>query len=158
VDGYCLLNMGDSITTDHISPAGNIAKKSPAAQYLMDLGVKPEDFNTYGARRGNDEIMTRGTIQHFRNFRQHPFDQQDCGRSRSFYHTFPHSEAYAYFRCFPTLLKGRPLVDNPGWVGVRKWKQQRLGCQRTLFARSQGSHCPEFRKNTQKQPSWNGLV
>jgi aconitase A len=55
-----LLNFGDSITTDHISPAGNIAKKSSAAEYLMAIGIKPEDFNTYGARRGNDEIMTRG--------------------------------------------------------------------------------------------------
>lgn len=53
---YCLLNLGDSITTDHISPAGNIAKDSPAARYLMDHGVLRKDFNTYGARRGNDEV------------------------------------------------------------------------------------------------------
>ena len=59
-NAYCLLNFGDSITTDHISPAGNIAKKSPAAQFLIEQGVKPEDFNTYGARRGNDEVMARG--------------------------------------------------------------------------------------------------
>lgn len=53
---YCLLALGDSITTDHISPAGNIAKDSPAAKYLMDRGVARKDFNTYGARRGNDEV------------------------------------------------------------------------------------------------------
>jgi aconitate hydratase len=57
---------GDSITTDHISPAGNIAKDSPAAQYLMSLGVKPADFNSYGARRGNHEVMTRGTLANIR--------------------------------------------------------------------------------------------
>lgn len=57
---------GDSITTDHISPAGNIAKKSPAARYLKDKGVDEKDFNTYGARRGNDEIMERGTFANTR--------------------------------------------------------------------------------------------
>lgn len=53
---------GDSITTDHISPAGNIAKDSPAAQYLLANGVQPQDFNSYGARRGNHEVMMRGTF------------------------------------------------------------------------------------------------
>ena len=53
---YCLLSVGDSITTDHISPAGNIAKDSPAAKYLQSRGVERKDFNTYGSRRGNDEV------------------------------------------------------------------------------------------------------
>lgn len=66
VDAYCLLNLGDSVTTDHISPAGNIARNSPAARYLMERGVEPRDFNTYGARRGNDEIMARGTFANVR--------------------------------------------------------------------------------------------
>ena len=57
---------GDSITTDHISPAGNIAKNSPAARYLMERGVQQQDFNTYGARRGNDEVMARGTFANTR--------------------------------------------------------------------------------------------
>ena len=51
-NAYCLLNFGDSITTDHISPAGNIAKSSPAGRYLTEKGVLPKDFNSYGARRG----------------------------------------------------------------------------------------------------------
>jgi aconitate hydratase len=58
--------LGDSVTTDHISPAGNISKKSPAARYLMDLGVQPADFNSYGARRGNHEVMMRGTFANIR--------------------------------------------------------------------------------------------
>jgi len=58
--------LGDSITTDHISPAGNIAKDSPAGQYLISLGVKPGDFNSYGARRGNHEVMVRGTLANIR--------------------------------------------------------------------------------------------
>ena len=67
IDGaYCLLNMGDSITTDHISPAGKISTDSPAARYLQERGVKEIDFNTYGSRRGNDEIMARGTFANIR--------------------------------------------------------------------------------------------
>lgn len=57
-----LLNLGDFITTDHISPAGSIADDSPAARYLEVHGVRKEDFNTYGARRGNHEVMMRGTF------------------------------------------------------------------------------------------------
>lgn len=65
-DAYCLLNCGDSITTDHISPAGSIHKDSPAAKFLMDRGVDRKDFNSYGSRRGNDEIMARGTFANIR--------------------------------------------------------------------------------------------
>jgi len=61
-----LAMLGDSVTTDHISPAGNIAKVSPAGEYLMSLGVKPGDFNSYGARRGNHEVMVRGTLANIR--------------------------------------------------------------------------------------------
>jgi aconitate hydratase len=58
--------LGDSVTTDHISPAGNISKTSPAARYLVEQGVKPADFNSYGARRGNHEVMMRGTFANIR--------------------------------------------------------------------------------------------
>jgi aconitate hydratase len=61
-----LLALGDSVTTDHISPAGSIAKASPAGQYLIEHGVPPVDFNSYGARRGNDRVMTRGTFANIR--------------------------------------------------------------------------------------------
>ncbi|NLE65120.1 MAG: aconitate hydratase AcnA [Elusimicrobia bacterium] len=61
-----LVLAGDSITTDHISPAGNISAKSPAGQYLKDLGVEPKDFNSYGSRRGNDRVMVRGTFANIR--------------------------------------------------------------------------------------------
>jgi aconitate hydratase len=61
-----LLALGDSVTTDHISPAGNIAKDSPAARYLVEHGVAPADFNSYGARRGNHEVMVRGTFANTR--------------------------------------------------------------------------------------------
>ncbi|MEO8308931.1 MAG: aconitate hydratase AcnA [Pseudomonadota bacterium] len=58
--------LGDSVTTDHISPAGNIARNSPAASYLVGEGVQPVDFNQYGARRGNHEVMMRGTFANIR--------------------------------------------------------------------------------------------
>jgi aconitate hydratase len=63
---YCLLNLGDNITTDHISPAGNIATISPAAKWLQSKGVDKKDFNTFGARRGNDLVMMRGTFANIR--------------------------------------------------------------------------------------------
>ncbi len=58
--------LGDSVTTDHISPAGSIALDSPAAEYLQSHGVKPADFNSYGSRRGNHEVMMRGTFANIR--------------------------------------------------------------------------------------------
>ncbi|MGT2711175.1 aconitate hydratase AcnA [Streptococcus oriscaviae] len=61
-----LAKFGDSVTTDHISPAGNIARISPAAQYLMDKGIDYMDFNSYGSRRGNHEVMMRGTFANIR--------------------------------------------------------------------------------------------
>ncbi len=61
-----LVKVGDSITTDHISPAGSIAENSPAGRYLMENGVEKKDFNQYGARRGNDRVMTRGTFANVR--------------------------------------------------------------------------------------------
>ena len=58
--------LGDSVTTDHISPAGSIKADSPAGKYLIEKGVKPADFNSYGARRGNHEVMVRGTFANIR--------------------------------------------------------------------------------------------
>jgi aconitate hydratase len=64
--GRVLLVLGDSITTDHISPAGSIKKNGPAGQYLVSHGVDVKDFNSYGSRRGNDEVMVRGTFANVR--------------------------------------------------------------------------------------------
>jgi aconitate hydratase len=61
-----LAMLGDSVTTDHISPAGSIPKDSPAGKYLISQGVQPKDFNSYGARRGNHEVMVRGTLANIR--------------------------------------------------------------------------------------------
>ncbi|MGH8117073.1 MAG: aconitase family protein, partial [Rhodanobacteraceae bacterium] len=65
-DAYCIGLFGDSITTDHISPAGAIKKDSPAGKFLMEHGVEPKNFNSYGSRRGNDDVMVRGTFANIR--------------------------------------------------------------------------------------------
>ena len=62
----CLVRVGDSVTTDHISPAGAIRPDSPAGKYLIERGVEPKDFNSYGSRRGNHEVMVRGTFANVR--------------------------------------------------------------------------------------------
>ncbi len=66
VDAKVLAKLGDSVTTDHISPAGNIRKDSPAGKYLTENGVEPKDFNSYGSRRGTHEVMIRGTFANIR--------------------------------------------------------------------------------------------
>jgi len=66
VGARVLALLGDSVTTDHISPAGSIPADSPAGKYLIAKGVKPSDFNSYGARRGNHEVMMRGTFANIR--------------------------------------------------------------------------------------------
>jgi aconitate hydratase len=66
VGGRALAKLGDSVTTDHISPAGSIAVGSPAGKYLIEKGVQPAMFNSYGSRRGNDRVMTRGTFANIR--------------------------------------------------------------------------------------------
>ncbi len=65
-DARVLAVLGDSVTTDHISPAGFITATSPAGKYLIERGVSPVDFNSYGSRRGNDRVMTRGTFANIR--------------------------------------------------------------------------------------------
>ena len=65
-EARCLVHVGDSVTTDHISPAGDIAEASPAGAYLKSLGVAKSQFNSYGSRRGNDRVMTRGTFANVR--------------------------------------------------------------------------------------------
>ena len=75
---------GDSVTTDHISPAGSIGKHTPAGRYLLENGVQPVDFNSYGSRRGNHEVMMRGTFANIRiktkSHREQKADIQHTGQ------------------------------------------------------------------------------
>ncbi|HUH53687.1 MAG TPA: aconitate hydratase AcnA [Microbacteriaceae bacterium] len=78
-----LAKLGDSVTTDHISPAGNIKADTPAGRYLTDHGIAPRDFNSYGSRRGNHEVMIRGTFANIR-LRNQLLDDVEGGYTRDF--------------------------------------------------------------------------
>ena len=78
-----LLKLGDSVTTDHISPAGSFRADTPAGQYLVENGIEPKDFNTYGSRRGNHEVMIRGTFANIR-IRNQLLDNVEGGFTRDF--------------------------------------------------------------------------
>ena len=106
-----LLKLGDSVTTDHISPAGAIKKDSPAGKYLAEHGVEQRDFNSYGSRRGNHEVMIRGTFANIR-LRNQLADGTEGGFTRDFAGdgdvttVFEASEKY--------LEQGTPLVVLAG--------------------------------------------
>ncbi|MGA1862190.1 aconitate hydratase AcnA [Deferribacter thermophilus] len=101
-----LLLLGDSVTTDHISPAGAIRADYPAGKYLLENGVKIEDFNSYGSRRGNHEVMIRGT---FGNVRVKNLILQ--GKEGSFTIKYPENEEmFVYDAAMKYLSEGTPLV------------------------------------------------
>ena len=102
--------LGDSITTDHISPAGNIKASSPAGKYLVANGVSPNDFNSYGARRGNHEVMVRGT---FANIRLR--NQLAPGTEGGVTRLLPEGEVMSIFDASDVYKKrGTPLVVLAG--------------------------------------------
>ncbi|MGC1852338.1 MAG: aconitate hydratase [Solirubrobacterales bacterium] len=101
--------LGDSITTDHISPAGAIKKASPAGQWLIEQGVEPRDFNSYGSRRGNHEVMIRGTFANIR------LRNQLVEKAGGFTRHFPDGEETTIFEAAMTYAdEGIPLVVLAG--------------------------------------------
>lgn len=105
-----LVKVGDSITTDHISPAGNIAEDSPAGKYLKEHGVEKADFNSYGSRRGNDRVMTRGTFANVR-FK----NQLAPGKEGGYTKYFPDDEITTiYDASLKYKESGTPLVALAG--------------------------------------------
>jgi aconitate hydratase len=101
---------GDSITTDHISPAGNIKKDSPAGRFLQSRGVQPADFNSYGSRRGNDDVMVRGTFANIR-IRNRMLGGEEGGNTLH----YPSGEKLAiYDACMRYKAEGVPLVVFAG--------------------------------------------
>jgi aconitate hydratase len=104
-----LARLGDSITTDHISPAGAIKKESPAGRWLIDQGVEPGDFNSYGARRGNHEVMIRGTFANIR------LRNQLVDKAGGFTRHFPDGEETTiYEAAMQYASEGVPLVVLAG--------------------------------------------
>jgi aconitate hydratase len=108
VDARVLGLLGDKITTDHISPAGSIKAQSPAGEYLMDHGVGVADFNQYGTRRGNHEVMMRGTFANIR-LRNHMLGPN--GREGGYTVHYPSREEVSIFEAAMRYKEeGRPLV------------------------------------------------
>ncbi|MBB1471955.1 MULTISPECIES: aconitate hydratase AcnA [unclassified Luteimonas] len=103
---------GDSITTDHISPAGSIKKDSPAGAFLQSRGVQPADFNSYGSRRGNDDVMVRGTFANIR-IKNRFFDGEEGGNTLYFGST-PPAKMSIYDAAMKYKSDGTPLVVLAG--------------------------------------------
>lgn len=103
-----LLKLGDSVTTDHISPAGSFKAETPAGQYLVENGIAPKDFNTYGSRRGNHEVMIRGTFANIR-IRNQLLDNVEGGFTRDFTQEGG-PQTYVYDACQNYEAAGTPLV------------------------------------------------
>ncbi len=110
-DARVLLKLGDSVTTDHISPAGAIKKDSPAGKYLADHGVEHRDFNSYGSRRGNHEVMIRGTFANIR-LRNQIAPDTEGGVTRDF--TADGNETTVFEASENYLKEGIPLVVLAG--------------------------------------------
>ncbi|HMP72014.1 MAG TPA: aconitate hydratase AcnA [Kiritimatiellia bacterium] len=109
VDACVLGYFGDFITTDHISPAGSIPAKSAAGQYLISKGVQPDDFNSYGSRRGNHEVMMRGTFANIRI--RNKLVEKEGGYTLQ----FPEGkEAFIYDAAMNYIRDGKPLVILAG--------------------------------------------
>jgi aconitate hydratase len=104
--------LGDSITTDHISPAGSIKKDSPAGRYLIEHGVEPKDFNSYGSRRGNHEVMIRGTFGNIR-LRNQLLDDVEGGYTRDFTQEGS-PQSFIYDAAQNYAAQGTPLVVIAG--------------------------------------------
>ncbi len=117
--------LGDSVTTDHISPAGSIPADGPAGRYLIEHGVERSEFNSFGSRRGNHEVMMRGT---FANIRLR--NQLVPGSEGGVHHSSPHRRTYEHLRGGDALPGGRHAAHRDRRQGIRHRKLARLGCQR----------------------------
>jgi aconitate hydratase len=104
-----LLVLGDSITTDHISPAGSFNEQSPAGKFLISRGVQKKDFNSYGSRRGNDEVMVRGTFANVR------IKNKLADREGGFTRFLPTGEEMSVYEAAERYMKaGTPLIILTG--------------------------------------------
>ena len=142
VGARVLALLGDSITTDHISPAGAIKKDSPAGRYLQERGVQPADFNSYGSRRGNDDVMVRGTFANIR-IRNRMLDGVEGGYTKYFGRDGGEGEQMAiYDAAMKYKAEGVPLVvvagKEYGTGSSRDWaaKGTRLLGVRAVLAES----------------------
>ena len=149
-EARCLVKVADSVTTDHISPAGAIAKESPAGVYLENRQIAPQDFNSYGSRRGNHEVMMRGT---FANVRLR--NELAPGTEGSWTTHFPNDEVMSIFDASEIYSEAKtPLVVLAG-------KEYGTGSSRDWaygLTRCSSRDCPELRAHPSLQSGWHGYI
>ena len=143
--------LGDSVTTDHISPAGNISKSSPAAKYLVAQGVQVVDFNSYGARRGNHEVMMRGT---FANIRLRNLLLPGYRRRRHAAHSERRTDVD--LRRVREIQSRGHAAGDPRRQGIRDRQLARLGGQGNDAAGRQGGDRRELRAHSPLQSDRHG--
>ncbi len=143
--------LGDSITTDHISPAGSIKPDSPAGRYLIAHGVPVSEFNSYGARRGNHEVMVRGTFANVR-LRNRLAPGTEGGWTRH----LPDGEVTSIFEASETVPEGRGSPADPGRQGVWLRLVARLGRQGAEAPGHPGRDRRELRAHSPVQPRRHG--
>ena len=142
---------GDSVTTDHISPAGSIKKTSPAGKYLIERGVNFVDFNSYGSRRGNDRVMTRGTFANVR-IKNLMTPGVEGGVTRF----QPGGAQMSIFDAAMKYARSGDAADHSGGAGIRHGQFARLGRQGDAVAGGQSRGRAEFRAHPSFQPCRHG--
>ena len=145
--------LGDSVTTDHISPAGSIKPGTPAAQYLDEHGIEQKDYNSYGSRRGNHEVMIRGTFANIR-LRNQLLDDVSGGYTRDF--TLADGPAGVHLRRGTKLCGARYSAGRAGRQGVRVGVVAGLGGQGHQPAGSSRGHRRVVRTHPPVEPDRHG--
>ena len=143
--------LGDSVTTDHISPAGSIKPDAPAGRYLIEHGVERKDFNSYGSRRGNHEVMVRGT---FANVRLR--NLLVPGSEGTWTVHLPSGEEMTIFEASAALPRGGHAADRDRGQGVRLRLVARLGGEGAEPARRAGGDRRELRAHPPLEPADDG--
>ena len=151
VGARALALLGDSITTDHISPAGAISRDSPAGKYLLEQGVPPAEFNSFGSRRGNHEVMMRGT---FGNIRLR--NVMVAGSRRAVDPARSQWRQNEHLRRRDALPAGGHAAGRHRRARVWLGKLARLGGQGLGAAGHQGDHRRELRAHPPQQPGVHG--
>ena len=131
--------LGDSVTTDHISPAGSIKKDGPAGKYLIAHGVQPADFNSYGSRRGNHEVMVRGTFANVR------LRNKMVNIEGGFTRHLPDGAEMSIFDASEKYHCRKSAASDSGRQGIWLRIVARLGRQGTALARGSRRNCGKLR-------------
>ena len=156
-DARALGIFGDSITTDHISPAGAIKDTSPAGQWLIRNKVMKADFNSYGARRGNHEVMMRGTFANVRIKNLMIPPQADGSRIEGGFTLYqPSGELMSIYDAAMKYIERRCADRRVRWRGIRHRIIARLGGQGHATARRQGGDRAQLRAYSSQQPGRYG--